>query len=272
MENKSIKNHWESWANQFKEDLRATTKTPTIKKLEISALNEAVLQTGLQSGTVMEVGCGNGFNCLALAQLFPDLQFTGIDFVEQMIYNAELLLKENPSKSSGNLKYFTGDVLDLEGNSSLEKEYDVIFTDRCLINLSTDDLQIQGIVQIMKKLKKGGFFIMLENMRHLRQKQNDLRKNVGLTERSIPEYNHFMDENLVLDCLKEHSCELLSINDFGSLHDLVLYVLIPMVNNGEIAYEHPMVEAVTELALQNAHENVIIPGIGQNRLYVFRKN
>ena len=272
MESKNIRNHWESWASEYKQDLRATTKTSTIKKLEINALRKAIEQTRLDKGNVMEVGCGNGFNCLSLAEQFSNFHFMGVDFIDAMIDNANLMLRSLPQDRSANLQYATGDVLDLANNGKLLKEYDIIFTDRCLINLPEDALQLKGIDQILNKLKTGGFFIMIENMKNLRESQNHLRTSVGLIERPAPEFNHFMDEEKVLQHFENKSCELLATDDFGSLHDLILYVITPMINMGELDYNHPYVEAITEFSLKNSDKDLSITGFGQNRLYLFRKN
>jgi len=272
MENKNIKNHWESWASEFQKDLRATTKTQTIKKLEINALVSAISKTEIKSGNILEIGCGNGFNCLSLAKSFPEINFTGIDFVDKMVENANLLAKELPSFISSRLKYFVGDALDLVNNGSLLETYDILFTDRCLINLPTDELQIKALDQIVLKVRKGGYFIMVENMIDLRKIQNRLRNKVGLNERNVPEYNHFMDENAVLEHLSKNNFNLQYTSDFGSLHDLMLYILVPMINYGELKYDHPIVEAVTEFSLKNSDSNFEIKGVGQNRLYCFKKS
>jgi hypothetical protein len=65
---------------------------------------------------------------------------------------------------------------------------------------------------------------------------------------------------------------LVETEDFGSLHDLILYTLVPAINGGEVDYSHPLVEAATVLSLKTAQDN---PGafgtFGQNRLYVCQK-
>jgi hypothetical protein len=67
--------------------------------------------------------------------------------------------------------------------------------------------------------------------------------------------------------------ELVEVDDFGSLHDVLLYVLLPSVNEGTVVYDHPVMGAVTNL-LENASD---LPAdafgsFGQNRLYVYRRS
>ncbi len=66
MDLNEIEQHWKNWAKEYRYQLRATTKTPTIKKLEIFALYQAFKKTQFfsQEGCrVLEIGCGNGHNC-----------------------------------------------------------------------------------------------------------------------------------------------------------------------------------------------------------------
>jgi len=82
MELNEIENHWKNWAREFKSDIRATTKTRTIKELEVNALFKAIASTPLiaQKGCeVLEVGCGNGHNCFMLSDHLPGFSFTGVD-------------------------------------------------------------------------------------------------------------------------------------------------------------------------------------------------
>ena len=64
-----VKTHWERWANEYGTALRATTKTHTIKLLEVFALTRH-LPTDAR---ILEIGCGNGYNAhyCATRQLEP---------------------------------------------------------------------------------------------------------------------------------------------------------------------------------------------------------
>ena len=106
----------------------------------------------------------------------------------------------------------------------------------------------------------------------LREQAGVLELDVTTSARTPAEFNHFFDEATLLPFLPKVGLEVLDIEDFISLHDLVLYVLVPMVNGGKVDYEHPMVEAATQL---NIALSSLQPGgagaFGQNRLYKCRK-
>jgi SAM-dependent methyltransferase len=270
-----IRQHWQNWARQYGTSLRATTKTSSAKAMELDALSralagieKAVNKTAGTGLKILEAGCGNGQNCLNLLDAHPDASFTGIDFIEEMVTAANALKAER-SLGDERVKFQVGDVMAL---SLPRGSFDVVFTDRCLINLNTDALQHRAIASLAQLLKPGGHLLMIENSRQTYDAQNRARERVGLPSRSPAEFNHFFDETTLLPFLPSVGLEVLDIEDFISLHDLVLYVLVPMVNGGKVEYEHPLVEAATQL---NIALSSLAPGgtgaFGQNRLYKCRK-
>ena len=270
LSSEEIKNHWTNWAHVYKDDLKATTKTPTIKMLEVDALGRAIESINFSNESdvqVLEVGCGNGFNCFPLAQKFSTYTFTGVDYIEEMVANAKASQAANAS--SKNLTFYQGNILELEKHSGLDLTYDVIFTDRCLINLNTPELQEAALDQLWKKLKPTGHLILIENIQHTHSQQNDLRESLGLGRRIPDSFNLFIDEARLLDYAAS-KLELLKQEDFACLHDVVLYVLVPALNEGRVDYDHPMVSKVTEMLLANPELAQSFNNYGQNRLYLFR--
>lgn len=266
-----IRSHWKDWAGKYGKELRATTKTSTLKTIEVDALARAIRSIEKELGSdlrILEMGCGNGQNCLSLSHLFPKMSFTGVDFIPEMVDAANSLKKERevPDKK---LTFMEGNVLDLGFPRS---SFDVIFTDRCLINLNTDSLQQKAIKSLSDRLKDGGYLLMIENSQQTYDDQNKARELVGLAPRTPAEFNHFFDEKTLLPYIASIDLDLCDVEDFISIHDLVLYVLVPMLNGGVIDYEHPIVEAATKLNI--ALSSIRPDGLGkfgQNRLFKCRK-
>lgn len=270
MDLNGIKEHWQTWAREYGTNLRATTKASTAKTLEVDALARAIknLYVDNPAISILEMGCGNGQNCFNLQERFPLAKFTGFDFVSEMIESAKSV-KAELGISDQKLIFDVANVLSLPADLP---QYDLIFTDRCLINLNTTALQIQAIGNLAGLLKAGGHLLMIENSMLTYERQNRARTRVGLTPRKPAEFNHFFEEREIIPALSACKLELLESEDFISLHDLVLYVLVPMTNGGNVDYEHPMVKAATELSLGlSASESSSVGTYGQNRLYKCRK-
>jgi len=272
MELKDIKEHWDSLAKKHALDLLSTTKTPTIKQLEINAIARVVSKflSGSKTNSVLEVGCGNGYNIFGLSQLFPHLKFHGIDYSDEMIAAACKLKKELPNSE---LDFSVRDVLNLTAAASLKNNFDFVFTDRLLINLNSWELQQQGIEQIASCVKENGLLVIIENFTQSYANQNLLREVLGLPTRTPDPYNKFINEKEFQEFVVEKlKFEFIYSENFGSLHDLILYVLLPHINNGKVIYDHPLMKSVTSLlegipeSLRNNFGN-----FGQNNLYVFKR-
>jgi ubiquinone/menaquinone biosynthesis C-methylase UbiE len=103
-----VKAHWERWAAEYGTSLRATTKTPTIKLLEIFALTQHIPP----GSRVLDVGCGNGYNALSFVETVAGIMVTGVDYSPDMIANAQKNLQQNaaswgPLRRASNSKWQT---------------------------------------------------------------------------------------------------------------------------------------------------------------------
>ena len=96
MELDEIKKHWDTNAKDNTTALCSTTKTATIKRLEINAF-AGVISSLIRDDSpkcLLEVGCGNGYNLFGLEGLFPTIEFEGIDYSEVMIASANDIKNE----------------------------------------------------------------------------------------------------------------------------------------------------------------------------------
>ena len=267
-----IEKHWKDWAEKYGEDIRATDKSKTKKTLEVDALIRGIFEAGFKtkdSFTILEAGSGTGHNCIALSKAFPNALIEGFDYVEEMVSNANSLKKKLDLR---NITYSCDNLLKLDQSHFFKKKFDVIFTNRCLINLNTHDLQKIAIKNLSKLVSENGIMILAENPQKKFDYQNNLRGLLGLPERSHPEFNLLIDENSYIKSAKENGLELIYKDDFSSLHDLLLYVLIPSINGGVIDYDHPLLKSATNLSLKVfQNERNAFSNFGQNRLYYFAK-
>ncbi|MFC1680854.1 class I SAM-dependent methyltransferase [Pseudomonadota bacterium] len=267
-----IREHWKNWATSYGTDLRATTKASTAKRIELNTLVKTVksIQDSFSDEPkLLEIGCGNGHNLIALHERFPHFRLLGIDYIEEMIESAEKLRVER-GISTESVEFRVGNVLNLE---NLSADYDLVYTVRCLINLNSDRLQQEAIFGISRKIRSGGYLLMLENSANTYENQNRLRVLAGLEARTPAEFNHFINEDALFGCLPAAGLELVKTEDYISFHDIVLYVLLPMVNDGALDYGNPLVDAAARLSIAMSEcGGGDLGQYGQNRLYLCLKH
>src|SRR5262245_10478870 len=259
-----IHEHWRDWAVQYGTDLRATTLSSSIKQLEIAALRRAIERVTVPCSIegILEVGCGNGQNIVALAKIFAEQAFVwhGVDYVPEMVEAA----RKNAEAAglTPRTRFMHGDVLKLSAIEGLDARYGIVITDRLLINLDTVDKQKTGIDQLTRRVANHGVLILIENSRQTKDAQNQLRLAMGLTPRKDADFNLFFDDKVIIPHLESRFASV-EIEDFGSLHDIILYALLPHAMGAEFQYEHPMMGAVAKLFPQLQFP---AGGYGQNRL------
>lgn len=270
MDRAAIRDHWTNWAEAHGVHFKATTRGLTAKLLELDAFERQLRALyGNRPFTALEVGCGNGINCVEMAKLFSAASFDGVDFIPQMIDAA--VESARTTQVADRARFFVGDVTDLS-LPELSETYDVVFTDRCLINLTSADLQRQAICGLAGRVTNGGALLMIENSRFTHQRQNRAREQLGLEPRTAAEFNRFFTEEEMSSHIVAAGLELLEIEDFSSFHDLILYALVPAINGGTVDYDHPAVAAAAKLSSRfSSGEKSAFGAFGQNRLYVCRK-
>jgi ubiquinone/menaquinone biosynthesis C-methylase UbiE len=275
--------HWEQWASDYGAELRATTKCVSIKRLEVEAL---VRHIEVEKALVLEVGCGNGANGFALASRAPGLEYIGLDFAPAMIANAVKSLEKSPTVRD-RMAFGVADGRQLARPVGIDAaqphhigaalksklpaaKVDIVFTDRMLINLSSHEEQLAIMHRIAEVLTPGGLFLMIENSVQTHGALNEVRKALGLPPRPPASYNVFIDEPKVIEPFKK-TMTLQAIDDFGSLHDLLLYAVDPAATDGEVHYDSKLMTRLTDASLALSELGLGANGFGQNRLWVWKK-
>lgn len=231
----------------------AGTRDVTAKQLEIEAIASYV-RDGMR---VLDFGCGNGITAMELARRY-DVNVTGIDFAEQMVAAATELAQGQELK--GVVRFQTGNV---EDPAPLGK-FDVIYTERVLINLPDWPAQRQALARILDLLGDGGLYLMCENSQDGLDKVNALRDRVGLPAITPPWHNHYLRDD-ELSGFTHPGVKLEGINFYSSTY----YFLSRVVNAWLAAQDgkEPEYEApINQLAL----ELPPLGDMGQGRIWLWR--
>jgi ubiquinone/menaquinone biosynthesis C-methylase UbiE len=233
----------------------AGTRDVTARQLEMEAL-AAQVRDGMR---VLEVGCGNGITALEIARRHR-VRIVAIDFAEDMISAAKKLAEGQALK--GTVEFKVGDVRKMAG---IAERFDLIYTERVLINLPDWPAQRQALTDITALLAPGGVYAMCENSQDGLDCLNDLRARAGLPAVLPPWHNrYFRDAELATVHLP--GIQLEAVRHYSSTY----YFLSRVVNAWLAAREgkEPDYEApVNQLALKLSP----IGECGQGRLWLWRR-
>ncbi|MDD4803452.1 MAG: class I SAM-dependent methyltransferase [Syntrophomonas sp.] len=218
-----IKRFWNEQAQQYGELSKATLPDDFVKTLEVENI-ELFLQDGY---LVADIGCGNGYSCFQFLKHF-NITIQGLDYSPEMLKVASKVRDNLPEFKRNRISFSVGDVRKTEFDNDI---FDVVITERCLINLITREEQATALKEIYRILKPGGLYLMCEDTEQGLGNLNAIRKLVGLDEIKVRWHNLYLDEAHILSSI-ESRFELIETRNFSSQ-----YYLASRVINAKLAQE-----------------------------------
>lgn len=253
---KEILEYWNQKAKELKELPQATMRDVQLRLLEI----DLILGQLKEDDEVLDVGCGNGFATAIFSEKVKSI--TGIDFSSEMVDQADTMLKQKQGRN--NISFKQMDVLNL---SYPEDSFDVVISERCLINLRSWEEQQKAMLEIKRVVKKGGRYLMIEGTTDGLDKLNNLRESYGLHRIEKHWHNLLFDDDELMAFIKKEfiTQEIISLGTY--------YFISRVVHPLMVLPDEPKFEAkINEVARRIAAD---IPGfddISINKLYVLSKS
>ena len=234
-----ILEHYTNQAKLYKASPKSTMKDLFIRGLEVSKLTETLTKLSNKNTKVLEVGCGNGYTISKLSKKL-ECNFVGIDSNQQMIQLAsKRRLKKNIfSKQS---------ILEPKFRSGM---FDIVFTQRCLINLISWKSQKTALNQIHRLLKKDGFLVLLEAFDDGLKELNQARHIIGLEKISPAWHNLYINKTKLHDFIQKKfvngdpKSKKLTYDNFLSSYYFGSRILYPglLEKKSQIKYNNKFVE------------------------------
>lgn len=249
-----IKAFWNEQAEKHASDLAATNPDPLAKELELEAL-----QTALDpERRTLEAGCGNGYNLFALSSSISG-ELVGFDYAPEMIRAATDRLQQMATNPG--ISFHVANIVEDLGFLG---QFDQIFTDRCLINLPSLELQLEAVANLSSLLHDGGRLVLVESTWQGQERLNSLREQAGLEPIPYHWHNLYLDEELFLRGIPS-SLELVEVNNFSSL-----YFVASRVFNAKLTPEGEQPDYLSEIN-KIARTLPSFGDYGPLKLFSFRK-
>ena len=145
---------------------------------------------------ILDAGCGEGEGTFEYSKV-NGVKIHAVDFSETRLNKAKWLLK-----GKANVNFAQVDLTDPKG---LNNDYDIIISQRVLINLMEWELQERVINDLMNRLKKGGKYFMLEGNQDGVDELNEFRKIFNLSEIPVKWHNKFFRNDSINNLIKKNN-------------------------------------------------------------------
>lgn len=207
---KIIKNHYAKVAKNFGDSGRCTIQDPVIREYELDYLKKEIhlfIQQFERKPTVLDLGCGNGYTINELSKEFPNAFFVGIEPQPELLEIAQ-------SRDLNNAKFKCGSALD---ESYHDYQFDIVITERVLINLTSADDQEKAFANIANSMVPGGVYLMIESFVEPLMKVNKIRKENLLGDEIVQSDHNLYMKFSILRKLQKYGFFSLPIDDLDAL-------------------------------------------------------
>lgn len=239
-----ILDHYRQEAELYRDDASSTMRDEITRGREIAGTVRALewlRDSGQDVGGLLDVGCGNGYLLEVLRSKMPQLGLEGLEYTPELVEIAR-------SRGVENCEIRQGDVRELPyGDAS----FDVVVTERCIINVMDQDHQETSLREIGRVLRPGGHYICIEAFTDGLAQLNEARTELGLDRNQMAYHNLWFDEDWFLDVIGEQfevvdpveqGAEGVPSPNFLSSHYFVSRVVYPALTRAEIVYNSHFVK------------------------------
>ena len=221
----------------------------------------ALISARIPEGSrVLDAGCGEGEGTLAYAAI-PGVVIDALDFSRTRTRKAAERLVV-----SKNVRIFCRDLRD---PSAIQHDYDVIVSQRCLINLLNPDEQDAVLDRFLTHLSQGGRLILLEGSQTGAAELDAVRAGFGLPPIPIPWHNRFLDDLALWKHMDAQGASLLECTGLGEYYVLTRGIR-PALEAGPWAWDCPF----NQMAASRPLAGTLKLGArgSRTRLWVFQKH
>ena len=207
---------------------------------------------------ILDAGCGEAEGTLVYSSI-PGTVIHAVDFSETRLQKARerLVGRENVMCKQ----------VDFLGEYQLDHDYDVIVSQRFLINLMEWRLQQKVLLDLASMLNPGGRLLMLEGSRQGVDSLNEFRAAFDLEPIPVKWHNLFFDDRELVDFMREHGYQLITEDGLGTYFLLTRGIrpVFEQTLNWDSGFNRRAAAPSTDALLQ------LGPKFSRLKLWVFQK-
>ena len=173
----------------------------------LAAEIELIRQRITPGAKILDAGCGEGEGTIAYAAV-PGTVVHAVDFSETRLAMARERLAGHENVLLKQVNFL--------GDYTCDDDYEVIVSQRFLINLMEWPLQQKVLLDLMSKLKPGGRLLMLEGSRQGVDSLNEFRSAFGLDPIPVKWHNLFFDDDLLISFMEQSGYRLIEQDGLGT--------------------------------------------------------
>jgi ubiquinone/menaquinone biosynthesis C-methylase UbiE len=191
-----IKEHYKQESRSLDSFNQSTMKDEVVLTKEVEFILNFIdalpLESKGKNAKVLDLGCGNGYTLNIVARSHPQIDVFGLDLVDELISISKIIMLEN-------CKVIQGDARKL---CFQDNYFDVIYTQRCLINILDLEEQKLALREIHRTLKADGYYLMIECFSDGLTNYNAARKECGLDEIKEAYHNKYFEKDLFMKAIE----------------------------------------------------------------------
>ena len=227
-----ILEHYRKEAQEHALAASSTMADRTTRELEVEAILRCLelVSSASSMDSLLEVGCGNGHLLGVIRERFPGVDLTGTDYTPDMV---ELAGRREVERCTVRRE-------DVRALSLPSGAFDVVVSERCLINLLEEAEQDRALAELHRVLAPGGHLVLVEAFTDGAATLNRARVEMGLAENAVPYHNRWFDKQHFLERVAGQFDILdgseVPPRNFLSTHYFVSRVLYPCITRREVLY------------------------------------
>ena len=189
---KIVVEHYQEQASELGLSPSSTMPDETVRKTELEVFEQVLRIVGKKDSSILEIGCGNGV-LLSELEKWGYVNVEGMDYVEEFVQLA----------NSRNLPFpvTQGDVKSL---NYPDNYFDIILSERVIINLMDENDQRQAFEELNRILKHGGFLLCFEGFKTPLENLNQARKEFELVEIPMARQNLWFSDKFFEEIVNKY--------------------------------------------------------------------